>query len=109
MQVGKKLSELIRDISSQASGTGQNRWQTELTQAAIELISVSYFRYTFVYEPAVFVEVALFLHVEKKGIVLADILFYLYSFGFEVMFALDVTAHKRFKCVKQDYVCVLTS
>ncbi|KAL8171430.1 hypothetical protein V2J09_023234 [Rumex salicifolius] len=32
LQVGKKLSELIRDLSSQASGTEQSRWQTELTQ-----------------------------------------------------------------------------
>ncbi|KAL9227175.1 hypothetical protein vseg_002899 [Gypsophila vaccaria] len=40
LQVGKKLSELIRDLSSQTPGTEQNRWQTELTQAAIELIAI---------------------------------------------------------------------
>lgn len=41
-QVGKKLSELIRDLSSQASGTEQARWQSELVQVSIELIAVSY-------------------------------------------------------------------
>nr|XP_019703984.1 DDB1- and CUL4-associated factor homolog 1 isoform X2 [Elaeis guineensis] len=40
LQVGKKLSELIRDSGSQASGTGQGRWQTELAQVAIELIAI---------------------------------------------------------------------
>ncbi|XP_074276417.1 DDB1- and CUL4-associated factor homolog 1 [Silene latifolia] len=40
LQVGKKLSELIRDFGSQTPGTEQNRWQTELTQAAIELIAI---------------------------------------------------------------------
>ncbi|KAG0453477.1 hypothetical protein HPP92_024781 [Vanilla planifolia] len=40
LQVGKKLSELIRDFGSQASGNEQKRWQTELTQVAIELIAI---------------------------------------------------------------------
>ncbi|KAK9683963.1 hypothetical protein RND81_10G178100 [Saponaria officinalis] len=40
LQVGKKLSELIRDLGSQTPGTEQNRWQTELTQAAVELIAI---------------------------------------------------------------------
>eukprot|EP00268_Persea_americana_P023990 TRINITY_DN2349_c0_g1_i1.p1 TRINITY_DN2349_c0_g1~~TRINITY_DN2349_c0_g1_i1.p1 ORF type:complete len:1971 (-),score=467.70 TRINITY_DN2349_c0_g1_i1:409-6321(-) len=40
LQVGKKLSELIRDSGSQASGTEQGRWQAELAQVAIELISI---------------------------------------------------------------------
>ncbi|ONM15662.1 DDB1- and CUL4-associated factor homolog 1 [Zea mays] len=40
LQVGKKLSELIRDISAQTSGGDSGRWQTELTQVAIELIGV---------------------------------------------------------------------
>ncbi|RRT82958.1 hypothetical protein B296_00000254 [Ensete ventricosum] len=40
LQVGKKLSELIRDLSSQASGTEQARWQSELVQVSIELIAV---------------------------------------------------------------------
>ncbi|KAL6844287.1 hypothetical protein ACP4OV_025960 [Aristida adscensionis] len=40
LQVGKKLSELIRDTSAQTSGSDGGRWQTELTQVAIELISV---------------------------------------------------------------------
>lgn len=40
-QVGKKLSELIRDSGSQMPGTEQGRWQAELSQAAIELIAVS--------------------------------------------------------------------
>ncbi|XP_010910305.2 DDB1- and CUL4-associated factor homolog 1 [Elaeis guineensis] len=40
LQVGKKLSELIRDSGSQASGTQQGRWQTELAQVAIELIAI---------------------------------------------------------------------
>ncbi|KAL2925727.1 DDB1- and CUL4-associated factor-like protein 1 [Bienertia sinuspersici] len=39
LQVGKKLSEVIRDLGNQNPGTEQNRWQTELTQAAIELIA----------------------------------------------------------------------
>ncbi|KAG8636492.1 hypothetical protein MANES_16G138600v8 [Manihot esculenta] len=39
LQVGKKLSELIRDSGSQTSGTDQGRWQ-ELTQVAIELIAI---------------------------------------------------------------------
>ncbi|GAA0175766.1 hypothetical protein LIER_28879 [Lithospermum erythrorhizon] len=39
LQVGKKLSELIRDSGS-TSGNEQNRWQTELVQVAIELIGV---------------------------------------------------------------------
>ncbi|GAB4837651.1 hypothetical protein Ancab_002501 [Ancistrocladus abbreviatus] len=40
LQVGKKLSELIRDLGSQTPGTEQNRWQTELAQVAIELIAI---------------------------------------------------------------------
>ncbi|XP_077248796.1 DDB1-CUL4 associated factor 1 [Tasmannia lanceolata] len=40
LQVGKKLSELIRDSGSQASGTEQARWQAELAQVAIELIGI---------------------------------------------------------------------
>lgn len=40
-QVGKKLSELIRDSGSQMPGTDQGRWQAELSQVAIELIAVS--------------------------------------------------------------------
>ncbi|CAA3000190.1 DDB1- and CUL4-associated factor homolog 1 [Olea europaea subsp. europaea] len=38
LQVGKKLSELIRDFGSQTTGSGQNRWQAELVQVTIELI-----------------------------------------------------------------------
>lgn len=40
LQVGKKLSELIRDSGNQASGTEQGRWQAELAQVAIELIAI---------------------------------------------------------------------
>ncbi|XP_068659133.1 DDB1- and CUL4-associated factor homolog 1-like [Aristolochia californica] len=40
LQVGKKLSELIRDSGSQASGTEQGRWLAELAQVAIELIGI---------------------------------------------------------------------
>ncbi|XP_048494983.1 DDB1- and CUL4-associated factor homolog 1 isoform X3 [Beta vulgaris subsp. vulgaris] len=40
LQVGKKLSEVIRDLGNQNPGSEQNRWQTELTQAAIELIAI---------------------------------------------------------------------
>ncbi|CAJ1973783.1 unnamed protein product [Sphenostylis stenocarpa] len=40
LQVGKKLSELIRDSGSQTLGTEQGRWQAELSQAAIELIGI---------------------------------------------------------------------
>uniref|UniRef100_A0A803NLD6 Uncharacterized protein n=2 Tax=Cannabis sativa TaxID=3483 RepID=A0A803NLD6_CANSA len=40
LQVGKKLSELIRDSSTQTLGTDQGRWQGELSQAAIELIGI---------------------------------------------------------------------
>ncbi|KAJ4707628.1 DDB1- and CUL4-associated factor-like 1 [Melia azedarach] len=40
LQVGKKLSELIRDSGGQMSGTDQGRWQAELSQVAIELIAV---------------------------------------------------------------------
>jgi len=39
-QVGKKLSELIRDTSAQSLGGDSGRWQAELTQVAIELIGV---------------------------------------------------------------------
>ncbi|KAJ8763797.1 hypothetical protein K2173_003579 [Erythroxylum novogranatense] len=40
LQVGKKLSELIRDSGSQTLGTEQGRWQSELAQGAIELIAI---------------------------------------------------------------------
>ncbi|KAK6927757.1 hypothetical protein RJ641_006348 [Dillenia turbinata] len=40
LQVGKKLSELIRDSGSQTIGTEQGRWQAELAQVAIELIAI---------------------------------------------------------------------
>ncbi|KAF7830210.1 DDB1- and CUL4-associated factor-like protein 1 [Senna tora] len=40
LQVGKKLSELIRDSGNQTPGTEQGRWQAELSQAAIELIGI---------------------------------------------------------------------
>ncbi|KAL3818395.1 hypothetical protein ACJIZ3_004300 [Penstemon smallii] len=40
LQVGKKLSELIRDSGSQTPGGEHNRWQSELAQVAIELIGV---------------------------------------------------------------------
>jgi HIV-1 Vpr-binding protein len=40
LQVGKKLSELIRDTSGQSIGGDNSRWQNELTQVAIELIAV---------------------------------------------------------------------
>jgi DDB1- and CUL4-associated factor 1 len=39
-QVGKKLSELIRDTSAQTLGGDSGRWQAELTHVAIELIGV---------------------------------------------------------------------
>ncbi|WOG83067.1 hypothetical protein DCAR_0102241 [Daucus carota subsp. sativus] len=40
LQVGKKLSELIRDPGGQSSASEQGRWQAELAQVAIELIAV---------------------------------------------------------------------
>ncbi|EOY29098.1 hypothetical protein QUC31_020955 [Theobroma cacao] len=40
LQVGKKLSELIRDSGGQTPGTEQGRWQSELAQVAIELIAI---------------------------------------------------------------------
>lgn len=40
LQVGKKLSELIRDSGGPSAGGEQNRWQTELDQVAFELIGV---------------------------------------------------------------------
>ncbi|KAL2489862.1 DDB1- and CUL4-associated factor-like protein 1 [Forsythia ovata] len=40
LQVGKKLSELIRDSGSQTAGSEQNRWLAELVQVTIELIGV---------------------------------------------------------------------
>lgn len=40
LQVGKKLSELIRDSGSQTTGSEQARWQAELAQVAIELIAI---------------------------------------------------------------------
>ncbi|XP_059663011.1 DDB1- and CUL4-associated factor homolog 1 [Cornus florida] len=40
LQVGKKLSELIRDSGSQTPGSEQGRWQAELVQVAIELIAI---------------------------------------------------------------------
>lgn len=39
-QVGKRLSELIRDSGSQTAGSEQSRWQVELVQVTIELIGV---------------------------------------------------------------------
>ncbi|XP_024528210.1 DDB1- and CUL4-associated factor homolog 1-like isoform X2 [Selaginella moellendorffii] len=39
LQVGKLLSELLRD-GSQANRAGQDRWQTELSQAALDLIGI---------------------------------------------------------------------
>ncbi|CAN6482841.1 unnamed protein product [Victoria cruziana] len=40
LQVGKLLSELIRDSGSQSSATEQGRWQAELGQVAMELIAI---------------------------------------------------------------------
>ncbi|KAJ4962876.1 hypothetical protein NE237_022815 [Protea cynaroides] len=40
LQVGKKLSELIRDSGNQTLGSEQGRWQAELAQVAIELIGI---------------------------------------------------------------------
>ncbi|CAI9771660.1 unnamed protein product [Fraxinus pennsylvanica] len=40
LQVGKRLSELIRDSGSQTAGSEQSRWQAELVQVTIELIGV---------------------------------------------------------------------
>ncbi|KAI3855494.1 hypothetical protein MKX03_004351 [Papaver bracteatum] len=40
LEVGKKLSELIRDPSGQPHGSEQGRWQAELAQVSIELISI---------------------------------------------------------------------
>ncbi|KAL8264063.1 hypothetical protein R6Q59_022193 [Mikania micrantha] len=40
LQVGKKLSELIRDSGSHTTGGEQGRWQTELSQVAIELMAI---------------------------------------------------------------------
>ncbi|KAL8536722.1 hypothetical protein ACS0TY_012053 [Phlomoides rotata] len=40
LQVGKKLSELIRDSGGQSAGGEQNRWRTELAQVTFELIGV---------------------------------------------------------------------
>ncbi|XP_039018423.1 DDB1- and CUL4-associated factor homolog 1-like isoform X1 [Hibiscus syriacus] len=40
LQVGKKLSELIRDSGGLTHGTEQGRWQSELAQVAIELIAI---------------------------------------------------------------------
>ncbi|GMI88478.1 DDB1-CUL4 associated factor 1 [Hibiscus trionum] len=40
LQVGKKLSELIRDSGGMTPGTEQGRWQSELAQVAIELIAI---------------------------------------------------------------------
>ncbi|XP_047966187.1 DDB1- and CUL4-associated factor homolog 1-like [Salvia hispanica] len=40
LQVGKKLSELIRDSGGQSAGGEQNRWQAELAQVTFELIGV---------------------------------------------------------------------
>ena len=41
IQIGKKLSELIRDSGGQSAGGEQNRWQAELAQVTFELIGVS--------------------------------------------------------------------
>ncbi|XP_022562147.2 DDB1- and CUL4-associated factor homolog 1 [Brassica napus] len=40
LEVGKSLSELIRDAGGQSSGTDQVRWQAELAQVALELIGI---------------------------------------------------------------------
>ncbi|ERN08575.1 hypothetical protein AMTRI_Chr11g155380 [Amborella trichopoda] len=40
LQVGKLLSELIRDSGSQAPGMEHGRWQVELSQVAMELIAI---------------------------------------------------------------------
>ncbi|KAL4564995.1 hypothetical protein LXL04_029076 [Taraxacum kok-saghyz] len=40
LQVGKKLSELIRDSGTQTPAGEQGRWQTELSQVAIELMAI---------------------------------------------------------------------
>ncbi|CAE6166587.1 unnamed protein product [Arabidopsis arenosa] len=40
LEVGKSLSELIRDSGGQSSGTDQGRWQAELAQVALELIGI---------------------------------------------------------------------
>ncbi|GMI83858.1 DDB1-CUL4 associated factor 1 [Hibiscus trionum] len=40
LQVGKKLSELIRDSGGFTPGSEQGRWQSELAQVAIELIAI---------------------------------------------------------------------
>ncbi|KAF8097533.1 hypothetical protein N665_0286s0042 [Sinapis alba] len=40
LEVGKSLSELIRDTGGQSSGTDQVRWQAELAQVALELIGI---------------------------------------------------------------------
>ncbi|KAJ4966233.1 hypothetical protein NE237_018082 [Protea cynaroides] len=40
LQVGKKLSELIRDSGNQTPGSEQGRWHAELSQVAIELIGI---------------------------------------------------------------------
>ncbi|PPD78085.1 hypothetical protein GOBAR_DD24971 [Gossypium barbadense] len=42
LQVGKKLSELIRDSGGLTPGTEQGRWQSELAQVAIELIAINF-------------------------------------------------------------------
>ncbi|KAL0739268.1 hypothetical protein Bca4012_015478 [Brassica carinata] len=40
LEVGRSLSELIRDAGGQSSGTDQARWQAELAQVALELIGI---------------------------------------------------------------------
>uniref|UniRef100_A0A1J3HNG0 DDB1-and CUL4-associated factor-like protein 1 n=1 Tax=Noccaea caerulescens TaxID=107243 RepID=A0A1J3HNG0_NOCCA len=40
LEVGKSLSELIRDSGGQSSGTDQAKWQSELAQVALELIGI---------------------------------------------------------------------
>ncbi|CAN8273361.1 unnamed protein product [Cochlearia groenlandica] len=40
LEVGKSLSDLIRDSGGQSSGTDQVRWHTELAQVALELIGI---------------------------------------------------------------------
>ncbi|KAE8677807.1 hypothetical protein F3Y22_tig00111495pilonHSYRG00007 [Hibiscus syriacus] len=40
LQVGKKLSELIRDSGGMTPGIEQGRWQSEVAQLAIELIAI---------------------------------------------------------------------
>ncbi|KAL4573779.1 hypothetical protein LXL04_020596 [Taraxacum kok-saghyz] len=40
LQVGKKLTDLVRDCGSQTQGGEQGSWRTELSQVAIELMAI---------------------------------------------------------------------